>query len=76
VLVHGKRAPVVGGVSMDALTVDVSAIPAANQWDEVVIMGTQQDETITANDLAALKKTVSYDVLTGWRERLPRSYVE
>lgn len=76
VLVHGKRAPIVGGVSMDALTVDVSQIPAAKQWDEVVIMGTQQDETITANDLAALKKTVSYDVLTSWRERLPRSYVE
>lgn len=75
VLVRGQRAPLVGGVAMDAFMVDVTDIPGAAMWDEVVLMGRQGDEEITAHDLAAIKNSVSYDVLTGWRERLPRVYL-
>jgi len=75
VLIHGARAPIVGGVAMDSFTVDVTEIPQAQLWDEVVIMGTQGCEEITAHDVAALKNSVSYDVLTGWRSRLPRVYL-
>lgn len=71
-LIAGKRAPLVGGVSMDAITVDVTDIPAARMWDEAVIMGRQGADEITVHELAALKKSVSYDVLTSWRARLPR----
>jgi alanine racemase len=45
-------------------------------WDEVVIMGSQGGETIDVHDVAALKKTVSYDVLTNWRRRLRRVYID
>lgn len=74
VLLHGQRAPLVGGVSMDAITVDITDIPQTKLWDEVVIMGQQGGDRITANDLAALKRSVTYDVLTNWRFRLPRIY--
>jgi alanine racemase len=74
-LIHGQRAPLVGGVAMDALTVDITDIPAAQLWDEAVLMGRQGDEEISVHDVAKLKGSVSYDVLTGWRARLPRVYV-
>lgn len=75
-LIHGRRAPLAGGVAMDALMVDITEIPAAQLWDEAVIMGRQGSEEITVHDLAKLKNSVSYDILTGWRERLPRVYLE
>jgi alanine racemase len=76
VLIHGKRAPLIGGTSMDAITVDITEIPQAKLWDEVVVMGTQGSETIDVQDVAGLKKSVSYDVLTNWRRRLRRVYVD
>ena len=74
VLVRGRRAPLVGGVSMDAITVDITDVPDARRGDEVILMGRSGAEEISAHDVAHLKKSVSYDVLTGWRSRLPRVY--
>jgi alanine racemase len=74
-LIHGRRAPLVGGIAMDALMVDVTDIPEAGMWDEAVIMGEQGGESITARDMAQLKNSVTYDVLTGWRLRLGRKCV-
>lgn len=74
-LIRGQRAPLIGGVAMDAVTVDITDIPEAQMWDEAVIMGCQGNETITVHDLAKLKNSVSYDVLTGWRLRLRRKAV-
>ncbi|HEU5070625.1 MAG TPA: alanine racemase [Verrucomicrobiae bacterium] len=74
-LIHGRRAPLVGGIAMDALMVDVTDIPEAGMWDEAVIMGEQGAECITARDIAQLKNSVTYDVLTGWRLRLGRKCV-
>ena len=74
-LIHGQRAPLVGGVAMDALMVDITNIPQAQMWDEVVIMGRQGNEEITVRDIAKLKNSVTYDVLTGWRLRLRRKNV-
>jgi alanine racemase len=74
-LIHGQRAPLVGGIAMDALTVDVTGIPQAQMWDEAVIMGRQGDDEITVRDIATLKKSVTYDVLTNWRLRLRRKNV-
>jgi alanine racemase len=74
VLIGGKRASLIGGVSMDALAVDMTEIPIAQRWDEVTIMGRDGAEEITVHDLAALKRSVSYDVLCGWRSRLPRVF--
>ena len=75
-LVAGKRAPLVGGVAMDAVTVDITEIPEAQLWDEAVLMGRQGDEEISVHEVARLKNSVSYDVLAGWRTRLPRIYVQ
>jgi alanine racemase len=74
-LIHGRRAPLVGGVAMDALTVDITEIPEAQLWDEAVLMGRQGNEEISVHEVARLKNSVSYDVLTGWRGRLPRIYL-
>jgi alanine racemase len=74
-LLHGKRAPIVGGIAMDALTVDITDIPEAQMWDEAVLMGRQGGEEISVHEVAKLKNSVSYDVLTSWRGRLPRIYV-
>jgi len=74
-LIHGQRAPLVGGIAMDALMVDVTDIPEAQMWDEAVIMGRQGNEEITVHDMAKLKGSVSYDVLTNWRLRLRRKCV-
>ena len=74
-LIHGQRAPIIGGIAMDALMVDVTDIPQAQMWDEAVLMGEQGGEAITARDLAQLKNSVTYDVLTGWRLRLRRKCV-
>ncbi len=72
VLVHGRRAPLLGSVAMDAFAVDLTDIPDAQLWDEVVLQGRQGGEEITAQDLARWKGSVSYDILVGWRSRLPR----
>jgi alanine racemase len=74
-LIRGKHAPLVGGIAMDALMVDVTDIPEAQMWDEAVIMGEQGNEVITTRDMAQLKNSVTYDVLTGWRLRLGRKCV-
>ena len=74
-LIHGKRAPLIGGIAMDALMVDITDIPQAQMWDEAVIMGRQGGEEITVRDIATLKKSVTYDVLTSWRLRLRRKSV-
>ena len=55
--------------------VDITEIPEAQMWDEAVIMGQQGNEEITVHDLARLKNSVSYDVLTSWRLRLRRRCV-
>jgi alanine racemase len=74
-LIQGQRAPLIGGVAMDALTVDITDIPAAQLWDEAVLMGRQGTEEISVHEVAKLKNSVSYDVLTAWRLRLPRVYL-
>jgi alanine racemase len=74
-LIHGKRAPLIGGIAMDALMVDITGIPEAQMWDEAVIMGRQGAEEVTVHEMAKLKNSVSYDVLTSWRLRLRRQCV-
>jgi len=74
-LIHGKRAPLIGGIAMDALMVDITDIPQTQMWDEAVIMGKQGNDEITVRDIAKLKNSVTYDVLTNWRLRLRRKSV-
>jgi len=74
-LIHGHFAPLAGGVAMDAIMVDITNIPQAQMWDEAVLMGRQGNAEITVRDIAKLKHSVTYDVLTNWRLRLRRQAV-
>ena len=62
VLVRNRRAPVVGRVSMCLITVDVTEIPEVQPDDEVVLLGRQGDEEITADELAAKTDTINYEI--------------
>jgi alanine racemase len=72
VLVRGQRAPVVGRVSMDLVTIDVTDLPRASVGDEVVLLG----DGITAEELAAKSQTISYEVFCSISARVPRLYRE
>ena len=74
VVVRGRRAPVVGRVSMDLVTIDVTDIPDATLGDEVVLLGTQDRETITAEEIASKIGTISYEVFCSVSARVPRVY--
>ncbi|MFP5245639.1 MAG: alanine racemase [Thermoanaerobaculia bacterium] len=76
VLVRGRRAPVVGRVSMDLTTVDVTDIEDAQAGDEVVLLGRQGDDELSVEELAAKLDTISYEVFCNVSARVPRVYVE
>ena len=72
VLIHGKRAPLVGRVSMEKIAVNVSDIPDVAAGDEAVLLGKQGDETITAEMIAEWLETINYEVVTSIIPRVPR----
>jgi alanine racemase len=74
VLIRGKRAKVVGRVCMDAFMIDVSDIPEVKIGDEVVVMGRQGDDEITAHDLGKWTNTFAYEIMTRMGKRLPIVY--
>lgn len=75
VLVRGRRAPVLGRVSMDTTIVDVSHIRDCQIGDEVVLIGRSGGEEITAWDLARWSETLPYEVMCNLSERVLRRYV-
>src|SRR6185295_13175517 len=75
VLVRGKRAPVVGRVSMDLTTVDVTDIRKVQQGDEVVLLGRQGAAEISADEMAAWADTISYEIFTSIGARVPRTHI-
>lgn len=74
VIVRGRRAPVVGRVSMDLVTIDVTDIPEVSPGDEVVLLGTQRGETITPEEIASKIGTISWEVFCSISARVPRVY--
>lgn len=75
VLVRGKRAPILGRVCMDQIMVDVTSIPGAQVGDEVVLLGAQGEDCISAEEMAAWLHTISYEVLCSPGKRVPRVYL-
>ncbi|MEJ2570915.1 MAG: alanine racemase [Anaerolineales bacterium] len=75
VLVHGRRVPVVGRVCMDQLMVRLDEVPEAEIGDEVVLIGEQGSERITAEELASHWNTFNYEVVCGLSARVPRHYI-
>lgn len=64
VVVNGKRAPVVGRVCMNMTMIDITDIPEAHIQSDVLLMGKDDKEEISAEDLAQLSGTINYEVLT------------
>jgi alanine racemase len=75
VLVRGKRSQLRGRVCMNMCMVDVTDIPGATLEDEVVLLGAQGDERISAEQLAAWRGTISYEILSRIHPSLPRIVV-
>jgi alanine racemase len=75
VLVHGQRARVLGRVSMDQMTVDVTGIAGVAEGDEVVLIGRQGDDEITCDEMARVMGTINYEVVVGLAPRVPRVYL-
>jgi alanine racemase len=80
VLVRGKRAPIVGAVSMDMAMIDVTAIDGAAEGDEAVVLGSQEGplgrDAISADEIASRAGTIPWEVLTSISRRVPRFYRE
>lgn len=76
VLIRGQRVPVVGNVAMDAVMIDVTDVlgPPVTGDDEVVLLGAQGTERITAAELARRRTTIQWEVVTQMAARLPRVY--
>jgi alanine racemase len=75
VLIHGRRFPLAGTVTMDQLVIDCGDEPV-QVGDEVVLLGCQGDDTITADEWASRAGTISWEILCGIGARVPRVVVD
>jgi alanine racemase len=75
VLIGGVRRPLAGMVTMDQIVVDCGDDDSVRPGDEVVLLGSQGSETVTADDWAAMLGTISYEVVCGVGPRMPRVVV-
>jgi alanine racemase len=73
-LVRGKRVPVVGGVCMDQCMLQLDDVPDASIGDEVVLIGTQEESRITAEEIGRDWGSINYEVVCGLFARVPRFY--
>jgi alanine racemase len=73
-LVRGQRAPVTGRVCMDFTMIEVGHIPNAAPGDPVTLLGTQGNNTVSADELAELTGTINYEITAGLTARLPVCY--
>jgi alanine racemase len=78
VLVRGRRAPIVGAVSMDMAMIDVTGVDGASEGDEVVVLGSQEGplgrDGIRADEIASHAGTIPWEILTNISRRVPRFY--
>ena len=75
VLLHGKRAPIVGRICMDQFMIDVTNISEARPYDEVILIGKSGNEILTADDMAEMLETIGYEVVCDISKRVPRLYI-
>lgn len=74
-LVRGHPLPMVGAISMDGLTIDCGEVDDVTYDDEFVLIGEQGGARITADEVAAERRTINYEVTTALRNRLPRLHL-
>lgn len=76
VLIRGRRAPVIGRVSMDLVTIDVTGLNEVQAGDEVTLLGRDGEEEISVEELARLTNTISYEIFCNISARVPRIYLD
>lgn len=76
VLVRGKYAPIVGRICMDQFMIDITDIPEASIGDEVVLIGEQGGNMVSAEEIAKLIDTINYEVVCMIGKRIPRVYIK
>ncbi len=76
VLVRGRRAPILGRISMDYVTVDVSHIPDVRVGERVTLLGSQDGDTLTVQDIARAAGTIPYEITCALGRQVPRYFRE
>lgn len=76
VIINGVYAPIVGNICMDQCMVDVTDVPGVCLGSEVIVMGSQGDLSITADEIAEKTRTINYEIVCGFGQRLPKVYVK
>lgn len=76
VLVHGKKAPVIGRICMDQFMIDVTDIPAVSEGDTVTLIGRDGKEEITMEELGELSERFHYELACCIGKRVPRIYLK
>jgi alanine racemase len=72
VLIRGQRVPQIGAITMDQLMVDISQIPDLQEGEVATLLGEDGGDRITAEDWAQTLGTISWEILCGFKHRLPR----
>lgn len=76
VIVNGVVCPIAGNICMDQCMIDVSNVPNVNVGDEVIVMGSDGINSITADDIADATGTINYEITCAFGQRLPKVYVK
>lgn len=76
VIVGGKMAPIAGNICMDQCMIDLTDVPGVKVGDEVIIMGSDGENTILASDIADATDTINYEIVCAFGQRLPKVYVK
>lgn len=72
VIIHGKKCPVTGRICMDQFMCDVSGIDGVKPGDEAILIGSEGENSITADEIGALTGTIGYEIVCGVSARVPR----
>ena len=72
VLVRGRRVQQIGAITMDQLILDISDVPTIQEGEIVTLLGEQGKEKISADEWANQLKTISWEIICGFKHRLPR----
>jgi len=76
VIVKGKKVPIIGRICMDQFMVDLSGINSVEKGDVVTLLGEDNGEEITADEMAEKLNTINYEVVSSFTKRLPRVYIK
>jgi len=76
VIINGAFAPIAGNICMDQCMVDVTDVPNVKAGDEVIIMGSDGKNTISAEDIATATGTINYEIVCAFGQRLPKVYIK